>query len=88
MVPEVGSVMATGGDCWETDEVGSPTPAAGAVPHDQIHVQSQVQVSGVPMPACVEIVVVLPQNVNVQVQFHGSASAEVAEPVAEPEVSG
>jgi hypothetical protein len=83
-----GSVVAAGGDCCGTDEVGEPVPPAAAVPHDQIHVQSHVQVSGVPVPACVENVVVLPQNVNVHVQFQGSAPAAVVEPAAEPEDSG
>lgn len=46
-----------------------------ALAHDQSHVQSQLQVSCVPVPACVVIVVVFPQNVNVHVQFQGSLEA-------------
>jgi hypothetical protein len=84
----VGRVVASGGASWGADEAGELAVSAAADPHDQTHVQSQVHVSGVPVPACVENVVVLPQNVNVHVQFQGSAPAAVVEPAAEPEDSG
>jgi hypothetical protein len=63
--------------------VGSGTVAgavplpAGALPQDQVHAQSQLHVRGVPAPACVVIVSVWPQNVNVHVQFQGSVGGAV-----------
>jgi hypothetical protein len=77
VAPGAGRVVASGGACWGADEAGSLAAPAPAAPHDQTHVQSQVHVSGAPAPACVESVVVLPQNVKVHVQFQGSAGAAV-----------
>jgi hypothetical protein len=61
--------LATGDEPVGGGAVASPTSAPA---HDHVHAQSHVQVSGVPVPALVEIVDALPQRVKVHVQIQGS----------------
>jgi hypothetical protein len=60
---------------------GGPTAAS----HVQFHVQSQFQLSGVWLSISVARDVVSPQNVKVQVQFHGPPAVSV--PVGSPSVA-
>jgi hypothetical protein len=67
----VAGELANGGDASIAGSAGTATGAA----HDHVQAQSHVQVSGVPAPAEVEVVLVSPQKSNVQIQLQGSPDA-------------